>query len=65
MRFSLPNTEGELMAPFKSESQRRKFAELVKQGKMDPRVFDLWNKETGKRKLPEKVQKPVKVKIIK
>lgn len=41
--------------PFKSEAQRRKFAELVKQGKMSQSTFDQWNTETGKTKLPDKV----------
>lgn len=34
------------MAPFVSEMQRRKFAELVKQGKMKQSTFDEWNKDT-------------------
>jgi hypothetical protein len=41
--------------PFKSQAQRRKFGELVKQGKMSQETFDTWNKETGKKKLPEKI----------
>jgi hypothetical protein len=45
------------MSPFKSESQRRKFAELVKQGKMSPDTFKTWNSETTG-KLPERVGKP-------
>jgi hypothetical protein len=51
---------------FKSEAQRRKFAELVKQGKLSQKVFDEFNAAT-KGKIPEKVQpKPPKnVKIIK
>lgn len=41
--------------PFKSESQRRKFASLVKEGKMSQSVFDSWNAETPKgKRLPEK-----------
>lgn len=42
--------------PFKSESQRRKFAELYKQGKIDKKTWDEWNKATGKAKLPERVK---------
>lgn len=41
--------------PFQSEAQRRKFGELVKQGKMSQATFDEWNKATGKKKLPERV----------
>lgn len=41
--------------PFKSEAQRRKFGELVKQGKVSQETFDEFNKETGHKKLPEKV----------
>jgi hypothetical protein len=32
--------------PFSSEAQRRKFGELVKQGKMTQATFDKWNKDT-------------------
>lgn len=42
--------------PFKSEAQRRKFALLVKQGKMKQSVFDEWNNETGSTKLPERLK---------
>lgn len=49
--------------PFKSEAQRRKFGELVKQGKISQDEFDRWNSETGKKKLPERVKpKPRKAK---
>lgn len=47
--------------PFKSEAQRRKFGELVKQGRISKEEFDKWNSETPKRKLPERV-KPKKKK---
>jgi hypothetical protein len=47
--------------PFKSEAQRRKFYELVKQGKMKPATIDAWEKETGGKKLPERIKKkPIK-----
>jgi hypothetical protein len=46
--------------PFVSEAQRRKFAELVKQGKISQKEFDKWNHETGKAKLPERVGKKKK-----
>jgi hypothetical protein len=45
--------------PFKSQAQRRKFAELLVQGKITPETFEEWNRETGGAKLPERV-KPVK-----
>ena len=40
---------------FKSEAQRKKFQELVKQGKMDKSVLELYEKGTGNRKLPERL----------
>jgi hypothetical protein len=41
--------------PFKSQAQRRKFAELLVQGKISNQTFEEWNRETGGRKLPERV----------
>jgi hypothetical protein len=41
--------------PFKSQAQRRKFAELLVEGKISPQTFEEWNRETGGRKLPERV----------
>lgn len=41
--------------PFQSEAQRRKFAEMVKQGKMPQKTFDEWNKATPRGKLPERI----------
>jgi hypothetical protein len=43
--------------PFKSQAQRRKFAELLVQGKITPEQFEEWNRETGSAKLPERVAK--------
>ena len=43
--------------PFKSQAQRRKFAELLVKGEISPETFEEWNRETGKRKLPERVRK--------
>ena len=43
--------------PFKSQAQRRKFAELLVQGKISNQTFEEWNRETGVRKLPERVKK--------
>ena len=42
--------------PFKSQAQRRKFAELLVQGKISARTFEEWNRETGGKKLPERVK---------
>jgi hypothetical protein len=39
--------------PFKSQAQRRKFAQLLVEGKISPQTFEEWNRETGARKLPE------------
>jgi hypothetical protein len=41
--------------PFKSQAQRRKFAELLVAGKISNETFEEWNRETGGRKLPERV----------
>jgi len=41
--------------PFKSQAQRRKFAELLVKGEISPETFEEWNRETGKQKLPERV----------
>ena len=43
--------------PFKSQAQRRKFAELLVQGKISPKTFEEWNRETGGKKLPERVKR--------
>jgi hypothetical protein len=41
--------------PFKSQAQRRKFAQLLVEGKISNQTFEEWNRETGRRKLPERV----------
>ena len=46
--------------PFKSQAQRRKFAELLVQGKISNQTFEEWNRETGGRRLPERVKKTTK-----
>jgi hypothetical protein len=47
--------------PFKSQAQRRKFAELLVKGEISPETFEEWNRETGSAKLPERVgPKPAK-----
>ena len=43
--------------PFKSQAQRRKFAELLVQGKISNETFEEWNRETGGGKLPERVKR--------
>jgi len=46
--------------PFKSQAQRRKFAELLVKGKISPETFEEWNRETGSQKLPERVKQKAK-----
>ncbi|MBA2370095.1 MAG: hypothetical protein H0V71_00450 [Chloroflexi bacterium] len=41
--------------PVKSKAQRRKFAELLVDGKISEEVFERWNREAGRRELPERV----------
>lgn len=53
--------------PFKSQAQRRKFAQLLVEGKISAETFEEWNRETGARKLPERAgdagkRKPVSAK---
>ena len=42
--------------PFKSQAQRRKFAQLLVEGKISGETFEEWNRETGGRKLPERAR---------
>ena len=42
--------------PFKSQAQRRKFAQLLVEGKISNQTFEEWNRETGRKKLPERVK---------
>lgn len=42
--------------PFKSQAQRRKFAQLLVEGKISPETYEEWNRETGGRKLPERAK---------
>jgi len=46
--------------PFKSQAQRRKFAELLVKGKISNETFEEWNRETGTTKLPERVKPKTK-----
>ena len=41
--------------PFKSQAQRRKFAQLLVDGKISNETFEEWNRETGATRLPERV----------
>ena len=41
--------------PFKSKAQRRKFAQLLVEGKISPETYEEWNRETGRAELPERV----------
>jgi len=41
--------------PFKSQAQRRKFAQLLVEGKISNETFEEWNRETGATRLPERV----------
>ena len=48
--------------PFKSQAQRRKFAELLMKGKISNETFEEWNRETGSAQLPERVKHKAKKK---
>jgi hypothetical protein len=41
----------------KSKAQRRKFAQLLVEGKIKPEVYERWNRQAGKKQLPEHVGK--------
>jgi len=41
----------------KSQAQRRKFAQLLTEGKIDSEVYERWNRAAGGKKLPEHVRK--------
>lgn len=43
--------------PFKSQAQRRKFAQLLVEGKISDQTFEEWNRETGAKRLPERVKR--------
>lgn len=42
--------------PFKSKAQRRKFAQLLVEGKITEEQYEEWNRSTGKKALPEHVK---------
>jgi len=41
--------------PFKSKAQRRKFAQLLVDGKISDQTYEEWNRSTGRKELPERV----------
>ncbi len=49
--------------PFKSQAQRRKFAQLLVEGKISNATFEEWNRETGGAKPPEHVAPKTKRKV--
>ena len=48
--------------PFKSRAQRRKFAQLLVEGKISDETYEEWNRETGRKHLPERVSRTAKAK---
>ena len=42
--------------PFKSKAQRRKFAQLLVDGKISDETYEEWNRSTGRKELPERVK---------
>ena len=46
----------------KSKAQRRKFAQLLVDGKIKPEVYERWNREAGKKELPERVKRKTRSK---
>jgi hypothetical protein len=51
--------------PFKSQAQRRKFAQLLMAGKISAETFEEWNRETGGKRLPERVRAKQTTKVRK
>lgn len=50
--------------PFKSQAQRRKFAQLLVEGKITNETFEEWNRETGSKRLPERVKGKPRAKAL-
>jgi hypothetical protein len=44
----------------KSKAQRRKFAELLVEGKISQETFEEWNRAAGKAELPERLHPKTK-----
>ena len=47
--------------PFKSQAQRRKFAQLLVEGKISPETYEEWNRGAGNAKLPERLHPQRKI----
>ncbi len=43
--------------PFRSKAQRRKFAQLLVEGKIKDETYEEWNRSTGRKVLPERLHK--------
>ena len=43
--------------PFRSQAQRRLFYAMLRRGEIDRATVERWERETGDRKLPERVRK--------
>jgi len=41
--------------PLKSKAQRRKFAQLLVDGKISEETYEEWNRSTGTKELPERI----------
>lgn len=41
--------------PFESKAQRRKFAQLLVEGKIKDETYEEWNRSTGRKELPERI----------
>jgi hypothetical protein len=59
MRLAYPSArkpdKGNRTMPIQSKAQRRKFAELLVEGKITPEVFEEWNRGAGSKELPERL----------
>src|SRR4051812_49018054 len=53
-------SDGAPVMPFKSQAQRRKFAQLLVEGKISNQTFEEWNRETGAKRLPERASRKTK-----
>ncbi len=48
--------------PIKSKAQRRKFAQLLIEGKITPETYEEWNRSAGNVELPERLHPKAKAK---
>ena len=48
--------------PIKSKAQRRKFAQLLIEGKITPETYEEWNRAAGKAELPERLHPKARAK---